>query len=190
MPEERRRFFRIDDEVALSFHLLKDEYGGDDSDELHAIQDMQQEFHVSLEVQIRQAMVDVRAQYPKLAPLLDLMNQKINLLHANEALAEEAPVLKRANLSACGVAFTWGSELPINQQLMLNMYLQPNHELIRTQAHVAGVSNNPDYPATSEEKYIVRLDFDDMHHAFQEVLIQHVVQRQGHQLRKKLDDAE
>jgi len=34
----------------------------------------------------------------------------------------------------------------------------------------------------------VRLDFDEMHHAFQEVLIQHVVQRQGHQLRKKLDE--
>lgn len=187
MTEERRRFFRIDDEVAISFHLLDDEYGGEDSDDLAEIHDMQQEFHVSLEVQIRQAMVEVRAQYPKLAPLLDLMNQKINLLHASEALVDEAPVLKKANLSACGVAFTWQEALPINQQVMVNMYLQPNHELVRCQAHVAGVDNNPDYPAISEEPHIIRLDFNDMHHAYQEVLIQHVVQRQGHQLRKKLD---
>ncbi len=187
MTEERRRFFRIDDEVAISFHLLDDDYGGEDSDDAAEIHDKQQEFHVSLEVQIRQAMVDVRAQYPKLAPLLDLMNQKINLLHASEALVDEAPVLKKANLSACGVAFTWQEALPINQQVMVNIYLQPNHELVRSQAHVAGVGNNPDYPALSEEPYVIRLDFDDMHHAYQEVLIQHVVQRQGHQLRKKLD---
>lgn len=188
MSDERRRFFRIDDEVAISFHQLDEEYGGEDSDDLHTMQDMQQEFHVSLEVQIRQAMVDVRTQYPKLAPILDLMNQKINLLHASEALVEEAPVLKQANLSACGIAFTWESSLPINEQLMVNIYLQPNHELIRSAAHVAAVDANPDYPAKSEEAYIVRLDFDDMHQAFQEVLIQHVVQRQGHQLRKKLDE--
>lgn len=188
MSEERRRFFRIDDEVAISFHSLDEDYGGEDSDDLAEINEMQQEFHVSLEVQIRQAMVDVRAQYPKLAPLLDLMNQKINLLHANETVVEDAPVLRKANLSACGVAFTWGEALPINQQLMVNIYLQPNHELVRSKAHVAGVDPNPDYPSQSEESHIVRLDFDEMHHAFQEVLIQHVVQRQGHQLRKKLDE--
>jgi len=190
MAEERRRFFRIDDEVALSFHLLDDEYGGEDSDDLHALQEKQEEFHVSLEVQIRQAMVDVRAQYPKLAPLLDLMNQKINLLHANESLVEDAPVLKKANLSACGIAFTWADKLAVNQQIMVNIYLQPNHELIRTQAHVAAVDTNSDYPAKSEEAYVIRLDFDNMHQAFQEVLIQHVVQKQGQQLRKRLEDKE
>ena len=188
MTQERRRFFRIDDEIAISFHALGEEYGGEDNVDSHEFVGLQQEFHVSLEVQIRQAMVDVRAQYPKLVPLLDLMNQKINLLHASEALVEDAPVLRKANLSACGVAFTWGENLAINQQLMVNLYLQPNHELVRSTAHVAGVDSNPDYPAQSDEPYIVRLDFDDMHNAFQEVLIQHVVQRQGRQLRKKLDD--
>lgn len=188
MSEERRRFFRIDDEVAMSFHLLNDDYGGEDSDDVNAMQDMRQEFHVSLEVQIRQAMGEVRAQYPKLATLLDLMNQKINLLHASEALVEDAPVLKQANLSACGIAFTWKDTLPINQQLMVNIYLQPNHELVRTEAHVAGIDVNPDYPSNSEEPNIIRLDFDAMHPAYQEVLIQHVVQRQGRQLRQKMDD--
>lgn len=185
MTEERRRFFRIDDEVAISFHDLDDEHNNDSPVDMS---EMQQEFHVSLEVQIRQAMVDVRAQYPKLAPLLDLMNQKINLLHSSDTQIENAPVLKKANLSACGVAFAWHEPLPINQQLMVNIYLQPNHELVRSTAHVAGVDNNPDYPSHSEEAHIVRLDFDEMHNAFQEVLIQHVVQRQGHQLRKRLDD--
>ncbi|MFT5591786.1 MAG: hypothetical protein ACI8SR_000141 [Oceanicoccus sp.] len=188
MTEERRRFFRVDDEVAISFHALNEEYGGEDNAGTTDIIDMQQEFHVSLEVQIRQAMVDVRAQYPKLAPLLDLMNQKINLLHASDAQTDDTPVLRKANLSACGVAFTWHESLAINKQLMASIYLQPNHELVRSTAHVAAVDANPDYPETSGEPYIIRLDFDDMHNAYQEVLIQHVVQRQGRQLRKSLEE--
>lgn len=187
MTQERRRFFRIDDEVAISFHHLDEEPVQEDTETAVDLNKMQQEFHVSLDVQIRQAMVDVRAQYPKLAPVLDLMNQKINLLHASETVTDDTPVLRKASLSACGIAFTWNEALPINQQLMLNIYLQPNHELVRSTAHVAGVDVNPDYPSNSEEPHIVRLDFDDMHDAFQEVLIQHVVQRQGHQLRQKMD---
>ncbi|MFT6153921.1 MAG: c-di-GMP-binding flagellar brake protein YcgR [Crocinitomicaceae bacterium] len=179
--EERRRYFRIDDEVALSFTLLADEKEGGN-------EDLNQEFHMSLEVQIRHAMADLRSQSSKVAYVLDLMNQKINLLRSTEEKDGSAPVLKGANLSACGIAFTWHENLPINQQLMVNLYLQPNHELIRTEAHVAGVAKNEDTNAAQEEFYIVRLDFDNIQKNYQELLIQHVVQRQGHQLRKRLDN--
>jgi hypothetical protein len=179
--EERRRYFRIDDEVALSFTLLEDEKQGD-------AEDLNQEFHMSLEVQIRHAMADLRSQNSKVAHVLDLINQKINLLRSAEEKDGSAPVLIGANLSACGVAFSWHENLPINQQLMVNLYLQPNHELIRTEAHVAGVTKNQDPNASPEQSFIVRLDFDSIKKNYQELLIQHVVQRQGHQLRKKLDN--
>lgn len=180
--EERRRYFRIDDEVAISFSLLEDE------SDVDAEENLNQEFHISLEVQIRHAMGDIRSQTPKIAHVLDLMNQKINLLRSLEDKHESAPVLKGANLSACGVAFAWHEPLPINQQLMVNLYLQPHHELIRTQAHVAGSTKNTDPSALQEDANIIRLDFDNMQKNYEEVLIQHVVQRQGYQLRKKLDD--
>ncbi|MFT7110598.1 MAG: hypothetical protein ACI843_002267, partial [Psychrobacter glaciei] len=96
--EERRRYFRIDDEVALSFTLLEDEKQGD-------AEDLNQEFHMSLEVQIRHAMADLRSQNSKVAHVLDLINQKINLLRSAEEKDGSAPVLIGANLSACGVAF-------------------------------------------------------------------------------------
>lgn len=179
--EERRRYFRIDDEVAISFTLLADENEADQDS-------MNQEFHMSLEVQIRHAMVDIRSQSPKVAQVLDLMNQKINLLRSVENTDGSAPVLKGANLSACGVAFPWHEQLPINQQLMVNLYLQPNHELIRTEAHVAAVTQNDEPDSMQDDPYVVRLDFDNIQKNYQEVLIQHVVQRQGYQLRKKLDD--
>lgn len=184
--QERRRFFRIDDEVAISFSPFGEEYGGETIDEPHP--NLNQEFHQNLEVQIRHAMVEIRGQSPKVAQVLDLLNQKINLLRAYESLGVGEPVLKQANISACGIAFTWHEPLPINQQLMLNLYLQPNHEHIRTEAHVAAAMDNLDPETRQQEPYIVRLDFDNIRTSYQEILIQHVVQRQSYQLRKKLDD--
>lgn len=179
--EERRRYFRIDDEVAISFALLEDETEADQ-------ESLNQEFHMSLEVQIRHAMVDIRSQNAKVAQVLDLMNQKINLLRSVDNQDGSQPVMKGANLSACGIAFPWHEALPINQQLMVNLYLQPHHELIRTEAHVAAVTANKDPSDATDDPYIVRLDFDNIQKNYEEVLIQHVVQRQGYQLRKKLDD--
>lgn len=184
--DERRRFFRIDDEIAMSFTLIGDEYGGDDTDE--QIIDANQEFHMSLEVQIRQAMVEVRSQNSKVAQVLDLMNQKINLLRSNELVNQQQPLLKMANVSACGIAFPWHEKIAINQQVMLNLYLQPKHELIRAQAHVAAVNVNKNEETRKQEPYIIHLDFNDIHRSYQEILIQHVVQRQGLQLRKKLEE--
>ena len=91
-------------------------------------------------------------------------------------------------MSACGIAFTWHEALPINQQLMLDLYLQPNHELVRTEAHVAAVMDNVSPETRQNEPFILRLDFDNIQTSYQEVLIQHVVQRQSYQLRKKLDE--
>lgn len=184
--EERRRFFRIDDDVAVHFTLVGDEYGGEDVE--YESLDVNQEYHMSLEVQIRQAMVGVRSAAPKIAQVLDLMNQKINLLRSAEQLENSQPLLKKANISACGIAFSWHESLKPGQQMMLNLYLQPRHEHVRTPAHVVAVDENQDEETRQIEPYVLRIDFDDIHHSLQEVLIQHVVQRQAYHLRKKLDD--
>lgn len=187
MKQERRRYFRIDDDIALSFTLV-DDLNQEEPDHQQMDEDTQ-EYHMSLEVQLRHAMVDVRAQSPKLAHVLDLMNQKINLLRSSENLHENHPTMKSANISACGMAFTWSEKLDVNQPLMLNLYLQPHHELVRTKAYVAGADVNPD-SSDAQDAYIIRLDFVEMNPAYQEILIQHVVQRQGRQIRQRRDDEE
>lgn len=182
--EERRRFFRIDDEMAVFFIQIEEDVK---EHELEAM-GVNQEYHLTLEMKIRQAMVEVRSASPKIAQVLDLMNQKINLLRASEELLHLEPVLKKVNISACGVAFSWHEDIPVKQKIMLSLYLQPNHELIRTPAHVVGVVANEDEETAAEEPYLLRIDFEDINHSLQEVLIQHVVQRQAYQLRKRLDD--
>jgi len=186
--DERRRFFRIEDEVAISFTVLEEGYGGETID--HTGGDLNQEFHMSIEVQLRQAIAEVKRKSPKLGNVLDLLNQKINLLRTLDQVSANEPVIKKANLSACGVAFCWPEALPINQQLLLDMYLQPNHEHVKTEAHVAAVEANTDPKTMEQDPYLVRLDFQNINSTYQELLIQHVVQRQSYQLRKKQADAD
>lgn len=182
--EERRRFFRLDDEMAVFIIQIDDDVK---EHELETM-DVNQEYHLTLEMKIRQAMVEVRSASPKIAQVLDLMNQKINILRASEELLHSEPVLKKVNISACGVAFSWHEYIPVKQKIMLSLYLQPSHELIRTPAHVVGVVVNEDEETAAEEPYLLRIDFEDINHSLQEVLIQHMVQRQAYQLRKRLDD--
>ncbi len=183
--DERRRYFRINDEVAINFTLLNEEYGGESIEP--QVVDLNQEFHMSLEVQIRQAMSDIRGKSPQLAHVLDLLNQKINLLRSDDHKIESDVTIIPVNISACGISFPWHEDLKINQELMLNMYLQPKHELVHTEAYVAAVNRNTDPDTRQGEPYIVHLDFVNIHISYQELLIQHIVQRQGHQLRKKLE---
>jgi hypothetical protein len=184
--EERRRFFRINDDVAMNFTLIDNDFIGDVA--AHDTQELNKEFHVSLEMQVRQAMMAVRAENPKMAVVLDLLNQKINLLRAVDHLSEQGPILKVTNISACGISFTWNESININQIVMLSLYLQPKHDLVRTQAHVAAVNPNMDINSNQREPYVIHLDFDNIHSAYQELLIQHIVQRQGYQLRNKADE--
>ncbi len=184
--DERRRYFRINDDVAIQFTLLNEGSRGESTDS--QVEDLNQEFHTSLEVQMRQAMAEIRSKSPQLAHVLDLLNQKINLLHSDDHKVESNVSIVPVNISACGISFAWHEELKINQELMLDMYLQPKHELVHTEAYVAAVNQNTDPDTRQAEPYIVHLDFVNIHISYQELLIQHIVQRQGHQLRKKLEE--
>lgn len=178
--QERRRFFRIDDEVGLSVYELSDEgYGGKTIDD----SEQQIEHQLTLERKIRQALAALRPSSPQIAQALELLNQKINLLRHDSDTAGLSYALTRVNLSACGIAFNHEHEYPIGTQLMLNIFLQPQHSLIRVQGYVASVQRGDNV----DEPFYTRVDFVGLHNEFQEQLIQHLVQRQGQLLRQKMD---
>lgn len=178
--KERRRFFRIDDEVGLSVYEMSDEgYGGKTIDE----SEQQIEHQLALERKIRQSLAALRPSAPQVAQALELLNQKINLLRHDADTAGLSYALTRVNLSACGIAFNHEREYPIGTQLMLNIFLQPQHSLIRVQGYVASVQTGNDLA----EPFYTRVDFVGLHNEYQEQLIQHLVQRQGQLLRQKMD---
>ncbi|MCP5350982.1 MAG: PilZ domain-containing protein [Oceanospirillaceae bacterium] len=180
--QERRRFFRIDDEVGLSVYELSGEgYGGKTIDD----SEQQIEHQLALERKIRQALAALRPSSPQIAQALELLNQKINLLRHDSDTAGLSYALTKVNLSACGIAFNHEHEYPIGTQLMLNIFLQPQHSLIRVQGYVASVQRGDN----ADEPFYTRVDFVGLHNEHQEQLIQHLVQRQGQLLRQKMDAA-
>jgi len=179
--QERRRYFRVDDEVAMTLTPMLEEYGGDNVRE--AAQDMQEQVLASLEIQLRQTLADIRSKLPEVAHGLDLINQKINLIHNHDAAQQHTPQVKPVSLSACGIAFTWPEAFAVGTRVQLHLFLLPMHHLVKTEAQVVGVEANED--VDDGEPFILRLDFVSMTGMYQEILIQHVVQRQTVHLRRR-----
>jgi len=186
--KERRRYFRVDDEVALTLVKLSEDYGGETVD--NGSGELNEQVHASLEIQLRQALADVRVKSPDIAHTLDLINQKINLIHNHEVASHLTPVVKPVSLSACGIAFTWPESIAVGEKVLLHLFLLPMHHLVKTEAQVVAVESNPD--TQSPEPFILRLDFVGITPMYQEMLIQHVVQRQSVHLRRRsgLDSGE
>lgn len=102
MMEDRRRFFRLDDEVVLDFQTLSRE----DVAAWRESHQQQRDELAQLEQDIGSQISQLRTQNPAIARLLELFNQKINTLGANhlpggarDLSATEART--RINLSAC-----------------------------------------------------------------------------------------
>ena len=190
MPDrERRRFFRVDDEIGFTLTSLDDaSYGDGALDEHRHV--LKEQVHAGLEIQLRQALADVRSKHADVAHVLDIINQKVNLIYNHEVADQYTPMVKPANLSACGIALPWSEPLEIGSQVLLHLFLLPMHDLVKTEAQVVAVDKN--IHEDINDPYILRLDFVGISSMYQEMLIQHVVQRQSVHLRRRsgLDSGE
>lgn len=181
MMEDRRRFFRLDDEVVLDFQTISRE-------EISAWKENheQQKNELSqLEQEIGTHISQLRAQNPAIGKLLELFNQKINLLGANQINPEKkrditaTEARTRINLSACGMAFYTMEEVEIEDHLLLHMQLKPSNAELSLTGTIVSMekAKNPDEPN------LVRIDFSNLKEAEQEVLIQHLFQLQNRHLK-------
>lgn len=181
MPEERRRFFRIDDEAEISFKTLSDE-------ELSTWQEAQNNNAdndlAKLETELGISIVQLKSQQPQLGKIFELLNQKINLAMGRDNSTQgfiDSGELKSINLSACGIAFHSDEILECNQGILLQMKLKPSNVSIITTGKVISSDN-------SQDQSIVRVDFHELSDSHQDLLMQHLFQVQSRALKKQRDD--
>lgn len=178
MPDERRRFFRIDDEAEVSFKTISD-------DEYQAWTEGQQEEEsdnfAKLESEIGITISSLKSQHPQLAKICELLNQKINLVTSNNPKAHsfmDNGELKPINLSACGIAFQSDEPLNENQCILLQLKLKPSNVAIITTGKVVDTGMpNPNN--------IIRIDFQDLGESNQDLLMQHLFHVQSRVLKKQ-----
>lgn len=180
MSEERRRFFRINDTLGVAYRLLTPEEikaNGKDKNTPANVFSMLANYDTVLNEQLAQ----LKVKQPLVEEILNSLNKKINCLinhlEMESRLVERlAHKIREVNISACGIAFVAEGEIKLGQDVSLDIVLQPSEMHIFTYGKVVGCD------AQGDGAY-VRINFYGMTQADQELLIQHIVQRQSTQLR-------
>ena len=187
MTEERRRYFRIDDSMGISYELL-----GNEEAKVFALRSNDHggnfDYASHFDNRIQTLLESCKQQTPIAAELLELLNKKLNFVIQQmdvdaELMHKVAYTLRQVNVSACGIAFANEEMLKQGQLLKLDIILHP------TELHVVAMANVVDcIRIFSEEpdddnRCFVRMNFTEINTNDQELLIQHMVKKQSEQLR-------
>lgn len=182
---ERRRYFRVTDLIGLNYRLLDE---GERELAIRAQPSSLKSLLAQMDEQISVALQSVKNVSADVHLLLDLFNQKINLAFGHGVAGqaadyEQAMKACQVNLSACGIAFPCHETMALNQHMLLEITLFPNNVKLQLLAAVIGCEEHPE--ATDNCPYLVRADFTNISDADQELLVQHVIKRQGQQLKEQ-----
>ncbi len=184
--EDRRRFFRIDDEVNLVYKKVDVQQATEPShasdnllsnDVLAVAMDaLNQESQLILR-RLEKADSDV-------ADYLKLMDDKIDLI-ARSVLLQETEFsvenTREVNISATGLAFACKEALNAGDFLEVKMLLPSCMAIVVTYGKV--VYSKMSHSDDSAYPYVVGLDYVNMKEQDRELLIKHVVKRQMQQIR-------
>lgn len=173
MSDERRRFFRIDDEVLLGYEVIEPA-------EVDArLDDFWQNEHVysirnNYNFQIEQQIADfnkIEQKMPELGRYLSVMRQQIDRITDRLIGDEEDAGLVQlpVNISAQGISFSSDQAPPRSALVELKLKLLPSGLRLVIIARVIKVENQPD-----SADHRVSLDFEYVHEADREILIKHV----------------
>lgn len=186
MTSERRRFFRIDDEVMLGFEVI--EQASVDA----RLDDFWQNEHAfsirnNYNFQIEQQIADfnkIEKKMPELARYLSVMQAQIDLITERLVEDEQDAALSRydANLSAQGISFSDQISAPVEALVELNLKLLPSGLRLVIIARVIKVEDQPE-----PGQYRISLDFEYVHEADREILIKHVHGKQMESLSSAQD---
>ncbi|MEE8059873.1 MAG: PilZ domain-containing protein [Pseudomonadales bacterium] len=194
MTEERRRYFRIDDSMGVSYQRL-----GAEEARVFAQQSREQgsnfDYAANFDNRIQTLLDACKIQAPVAAELIDLMNKKLNFviqqMDIDATLIQGiAYTLRQVNVSACGMAFANKERLERGQQLQLDILLHPSELHVVAMAKVVNcepldVVTDIDVKEEGGACCFVRLNFTAINPSDQELLIQHIVKRQGAQLKQQ-----
>jgi hypothetical protein len=180
---ERRRFFRLDDQLLLAFAPLP-------ANKAHLQPRSQDDARDIMELEIGSLLSQLRSTQPGTARLIELLNQKLNhILLVNELPVHDMPeqVLTNVNLSACGMRFLTDTNLHHESHLRLYMTLFPTHTPLCLIGRLVSIEDNPEYSSTAANpRWLIRLTFEPIFDSDQEQLIQHMLRLQSRQLGARL----
>ena len=183
---ERRRFFRINDDIFLEYDVLSENEYNNAQEELDAIKhtafSMSAEF-ATLNNEFHPLLNNFKQNTPEIAQYLELLNQKIDALSQylleSQISAEDKKI--SANLSASGIAFRSKTPFNTGQRLRLRIVLFPEKVGIM----VFGRVMHCDHETDTNNEHLITVDFEHIRYEDQELMIKHNINKQIMELRQR-----
>jgi len=188
--DERRRFFRIEDEICLDYEVITEEEYRNAADELAKIK--QSAFSLSatfaaLNNEYNPILNSIKHSSPEIGQYLDLLNRKIDSL-GQQLLEEENPCSDgntiKVNLSASGIAFQCDEKLKDSQGMKLKIILLPEKIGVITYGRVQHCLQSK----SQRESNIICIDFEHIRYDDQELMIKHNLNKQMQELRQRSEN--
>lgn len=196
--DDRRRYFRIDDNVSLKYRVVQDT---DIENEINRtehqrknVAELKTAFNC-IEAKIMSKMKHVEEVSPLIAEILGLYDVKLSLLQ-NMIIQEDdkefaVSETHRVNLSASGMSFE--SNTPINEgaNIKMEIVLLPSYDYIPAYAKVVDCKKKID---DNLYRFSVAVDFTGISEKDREKIVQHILSKQAKSLkderRKKQENEE
>lgn len=176
----RRRFFRIDDRVRLSYHRRDFSEGLETLHTDHIVHPAALQLQ-QLDLELNTLLNTLWQDHPVAAQAIGLINRKIHLISSEIELnpGPHKPDDSReidVNISGCGLAFNCSDMFGIGDLLELQITLLPSEATLYMLSRVSGFECNQNGIPLPHR---VRTEFIGQDSEAHEALIQHLVQRQS-----------
>jgi hypothetical protein len=189
MSEERREYFRIDDEVALDYRLI--DQGEADNLRERIRSRVVDRFTAASSFnttsrQMSHIIHRVQNQSPELARCLQAIDQKLNMvaqLFVSEEMNLSTQVALEVNLSAGGVAFRAPDRMEVGSLLELRMVVFPSLVGILTVSRV--IQCEPVQDGNTDLPWQVGVAYEDLRETDRELLVRHIMSKETEQLRSQ-----
>jgi PilZ domain len=168
---ERRRFIRITDNVKLRY------WRSDKPTQLENCSDQNHLQFMGIESQVQILLRHLPTQAHKFSELLQLINQKLNLLELRINPPNPAFQQIDVNLSGCGIAFAIAKDeqYDVGTLMQIEMILPPYDSPIGINAEVIKCGVELEMP----EQVTLRLEFRGMPTQMEDLLIHYILKRQS-----------
>jgi len=180
---ERRSFFRINDDVALTYRLVPNDALSDNAEIVELDEDEPVTLTNGLEKMNEVSRIHFRhveKESPEVARYFTFIEAKINLLAHHIMMANDELFVQSTqpvNISGSGVSFTVDEEFEKGDCLEVKFTLNPSMVTINTFSEV--VSCQP-----SGGEFRVAVVFKKLRDADRDMLIRHVVKKQMNNIRE------
>ncbi len=178
--EERRNFFRINDEVYIELESITDAEYAVAQDTLDNLEDstfsLSADF-ATLNNKFNPILNSIKQQYPDIGEFLDIINKKIDSLSQHVLYDNYNPTHKKpimANLSASGIQFETTDKYTVKQPVKLELILLPEKVGLLIFGRVVEAKEN-----------FISIVFEHLRTEDQELMIKHNLNKQMTELREK-----